>query len=203
MTRAEIPETGQNIKGLLIRSHLQRFSADCFWCTKLPARRESRERVTLHVNRRRGQIHAGQFLCGPTWDAGWLVPSLSTSASEESASHDCLLKGMHDMKVLHPGSWPKDELDLQSGNAEVLLSCAQSERRERIHRICGHKEIKASCSPAAPEPRLKAVSTSKCEQAFSTMAVKLKEVLKKGSGEVQSVTCCSQPTLDLWNIMWM
>lgn len=49
----------------------------------LPARRDRRQRVTLHVNRRLGQIHAGQFLGGPTRDAGWLVPSLSMSASEK------------------------------------------------------------------------------------------------------------------------
>lgn len=190
MTRAEIPETGQNIKGALIRSHLQHFSADWYWCVMLSLPEERDESVlpsmwTADLDRYM-QVSSSMDQREMLDDLFHLFP-----CQLQRKCITWLFKKRWCM-TWNPGSRPKEELDLQSGNAEVLLSCARSERRERIHRICEYEEIKASCAPAASEPRLKAVSTSKCERAFSTMAVKLKEVLKKGCGEVQSVMCCSQ-----------
>ncbi|KAJ4938997.1 hypothetical protein JOQ06_028460, partial [Pogonophryne albipinna] len=83
---------------------------------------------------------------------------------------------IQDMKVIHPGSWPEEELDVQYGDVEVLRLCEvlKVDRRETVQGFREYKETRASRTPAAMEPLLKAVrtiavSTSECERAFSCM----------------------------------
>lgn len=80
------------------------------------------------------------------------------------------------MKVIDPERWPKDELDVQYGDAEVLCLCSvlKVERRDTVQGFREYKDIKASYTPVALEPLLKAVktiavSTSEWERAFSSM----------------------------------
>lgn len=83
---------------------------------------------------------------------------------------------MTDMKVLQPDTWPDGKLHIQHGEAEVLHLCNtfKIERRGSIQGFRENKELMASRTPATLQPLLKAVhtiavSTSECEQAFSSM----------------------------------
>lgn len=134
--------------------------------------------VTLRMNSRLGQIHAGQFFRSLADNMRHRMTSTTSShvSIRENVSHDHYRMLMDSMKVLDPGSWPEEELDIQYGDAEVLCLCdvLKVEGRETVQAFREYKDIKAAHTPVALEPLLKAVktiavSTSECERAFSTM----------------------------------
>lgn len=70
--------------------------------------------VTLHMNNRLAQIHVGQFFRNLADNMRhWMTCATSSHVSiRENASQDNNKKLMHDINVLDPGSWPKEELDI-------------------------------------------------------------------------------------------
>ncbi|KAK1878348.1 E3 SUMO-protein ligase KIAA1586 [Dissostichus eleginoides] len=137
--------------------------------------------VALRENGRLVQIHAGKFFRSMVENLRHRMTSTTSShvSTRESPLHGREARDnqlIHDMKVLHRGSWPEEELDIQYGDTEVLRLCEvlKVDRRETVQGFREYKEIRASRTPAAMEPLLKAVrtiavSTSECERAFSSM----------------------------------
>ncbi|KAJ4921106.1 hypothetical protein JOQ06_022696, partial [Pogonophryne albipinna] len=103
--------------------------------------------VALRENGRLVQIHAGQFFSTRE------IPLHGREARDNQL--------IQDMKVIHPGSWPEEELDVQYGDVEVLRLCEvlKVDRRETVQGFREYKETRASRTPAAMEPLLKAVRT--------------------------------------------
>ncbi|KAJ4944924.1 hypothetical protein JOQ06_013463 [Pogonophryne albipinna] len=137
--------------------------------------------VALRENGRLVQIHAGQFFRSMVEN---LRHRMTSTTSSHVSTREIPLHGreardnqlIQDMKVIHPGSWPEEELDVQYGDVEVLRLCEvlKVDRRETVQGFREYKETRASRTPAAMEPLLKAVrtiavSTSECERAFSCM----------------------------------
>ncbi len=90
--------------------------------------------VTLRMNSRLGQIQAGHFFCSLADNMRHQMTSPTSSyvSSKEKASHDHYKKLVDDMKVLDPGSWPKEELDIQYG-VHRLCEVLKVEKKETVH----------------------------------------------------------------------
>ncbi|KAJ4944367.1 hypothetical protein JOQ06_012911, partial [Pogonophryne albipinna] len=112
--------------------------------------------VALRENGRLVQIHAGQFFRSMVEN---LRHRMTSTTSSHVSTREIPLHGreardnqlIQDMKVIHPGSWPEEELDVQYGDVEVLRLCEvlKVDRRETVQGFREYKETRASrCTPA-------------------------------------------------------
>ncbi|KAJ4929733.1 hypothetical protein JOQ06_018755, partial [Pogonophryne albipinna] len=83
--------------------------------------------VALRENGRLVQIHAGQFFRSMVEN---LRHRMTSTTSSHVSTREIPLHGreardnqlIQDMKVIHPGSWPEEELDVQYGDVEALIA---------------------------------------------------------------------------------
>lgn len=151
------------------------------------------QNVSLCDNQMIVKINVGQFFRSMAENMRSRTATTTSShvSTQESSSHRGGSKLMSDFKVLQPDTWPEGNLDIQHGEAEVLRLCDtfKIERRESIQGFREYKELRASRTPAALKPLLKAVhtiavSTSECERAFSCM--------NDNSYSQKELPCCKQ-----------
>ncbi|KAJ4930288.1 hypothetical protein JOQ06_019293 [Pogonophryne albipinna] len=103
--------------------------------------------VALRENGRLVQIHAGQFFRSMVEN---LRHRMTSTTSSHVSTREIPLHGreardnqlIQDMKVIHPGSWPEEELDVQYGDVEVLRLCEvlKVDRRETVQGFREYKE---------------------------------------------------------------
>lgn len=130
--------------------------------------------VLLHTNRKIVKISPAQFFRSMADNlSSRMAAPTSAHVSQRGTQEEC--KIMTDMRVLQPDTWPV-EMDIQHGDAEIgrLSEVFRVNKRESIQGFREYKENRASMTPKALMPLLKAtktiaVSTNECERAFSSM----------------------------------
>lgn len=164
--------------------------------------------VCLHENQRVIKINPGQFFRSLAENVKCRMTPTTSSHVSRTSSEKTDSHLLSDIKVLQSDSWPAS-LDIQYGDAAVRRLCQRFRvgERESVLGFREYKDLKASKTPAALKPLLKAVhtiavSTSECERAFSSMNDTL--IDKRNSLDIKRLSNliflkCNGPPLDQFN----